>query len=681
MNASSTVPGVGVPEALAIYGYSEKLYHLPGYDPMSHFLKNMNGFDRQLPTLASSPSQPAGIYYVDNSSNLDVLYLNNSTVRTIAHIVPLYQLYGYNEMLDNEFFLEYNYDEALFFGTTAANGETYSIEIVNLTTGSMLMWNTTFPVDRVNQEAIYVGNHTVIVLSSSDTIVGFNLASHETWSAGTTSYFEANNIYWIPQLNQLINVEAGGSRADQVDQLNASVDSLGHVKFSITANLTVDSDVRFDFVNGIGYNASLRQLAFSAGRFQNDSVYTYVLQYQPSYVLSKTLAARYSVLPLGTSQLFSGQRYVYTSEYVLGGILGGIQYLFDPWSGATVATNRTFQEGVACSNACFEGEYAASQNYMLDYNASLTNESSFYNVVYAYHGSQGPSPGSSEVTFTETGLPSGSPWHLDLTHGSSFELTAASVTLDLPNGTYTYTVAAVDRQYEPLPASGKFVVAGAALSESVTFSLVTYAVTYAEQGLPLGTAWSLNISDGPAYNSTGSTMAFVEPNGTYGYEVATTDSEYAPTPRVGAFVVSGATVNGTAAFGLVTYNVTFTEQGLPSGTTWTVTLNRVEHGSTTPTISFAEPNGTYSFSVGTVAGYLVNLGAGSLAVNGSANQRSVTFAATFLGLPATEGYAALGAAVLATLVTLVVIRRNRRRGRSRRPPLPPSAEDRPPAVP
>jgi len=50
------------------------------------------------------------------------------------------------------------------------------------------------------------------------------------------------------------------------------------------------------------------------------------------------------------------------------------------------------------------------------------------------------------------------------------------------------------------------------------------------------------------------------------------------------------------------YSVTFTESGLPSGTSWSVTLNGNTESSTTNTISFSEPNGTYSYVVASVTG-------------------------------------------------------------------------------
>ncbi|MGC9137644.1 MAG: S53 family peptidase, partial [Thermoplasmata archaeon] len=76
-----------------------------------------------------------------------------------------------------------------------------------------------------------------------------------------------------------------------------------------------------------------------------------------------------------------------------------------------------------------------------------------------------------------------------------------------------------------------------------------------------------------------------------------------------------------------TYTVTFTESGLPSGTSWSVTLAGSTKSSTTNTITFSEPNGSYSFSVGTVTGYTASPSSGTINVNGANVNQAITFTA------------------------------------------------------
>ncbi|MEM3036153.1 MAG: hypothetical protein QXS18_05045, partial [Thermoplasmata archaeon] len=78
-----------------------------------------------------------------------------------------------------------------------------------------------------------------------------------------------------------------------------------------------------------------------------------------------------------------------------------------------------------------------------------------------------------------------------------------------------------------------------------------------------------------------------------------------------------------------TYTVTFTESGLPSGTSWSVTFNSNTKSSTTNTISFTGiANGTYSYSVGAVSGYTASPSSGTITVNGANVNQAITFTAS-----------------------------------------------------
>jgi len=75
------------------------------------------------------------------------------------------------------------------------------------------------------------------------------------------------------------------------------------------------------------------------------------------------------------------------------------------------------------------------------------------------------------------------------------------------------------------------------------------------------------------------------------------------------------------------YVVTFSETGLPSGTSWSVTLNGTVQNSTTPSMDFMEPNGTYLFLVGSVPGYTVGP-EGNLTVQGAPASATIAFVST-----------------------------------------------------
>jgi len=326
-------------------------------------------------------------------------------------------------------------------------------------------------------------------------------------------------------------------------------------------------------------------------------------------------------------------------------------------TGTTISTslpNGSYTYTVASANK----EYSASGGSFTVNGAAVPEPVTFSLVTYT-------------VTFTESGLPSGTEWWVNVTGQSALSSTGTTISTSLPNGSYVYTVATVDKQYSS--SGGSFTVNGAAVPEPVTFSLVTYTVTFTESGLPSGTEWWVNGTVVGSHSSTTTTISFSEPNGSYTYTVASANKEYAAAG--GSVVVSGAAAPKSVTFSLVTYTVTFTETGLSSGTNWSVVLEGVSHDATGTTITFTEPNGSYSFTVLNVSGYTVKPSSGNLLVNGAALAQPIAFttpskAATFLGLPAAEGYALLAGIVVVVMVAGVAAGLLAQR-RPKSPPAPP----------
>ena len=232
-------------------------------------------------------------------------------------------------------------------------------------------------------------------------------------------------------------------------------------------------------------------------------------------------------------------------------------------------------------------------------------------------------PAQYTVTFTETGLPSGTTWYVNLTNGQSFSSTTSTVSFSEPNGTYSYTVTTSDKTYTPAPSSGSLTVNGASVSRSITFSEV-YTVTFTESGLSQGTVWWVNLT-GHSYSSSSNTISFYESNGTYSYTLSTDNKNYGPSNPSGVFVVDGTTVSQSAVFVPVLYNVTFKETGLPSGMIWSVTSGSTTHSSTNSTISFKEMNGTYAFSISNLTLYYTNDYSISTTVNGKNLTETISF--------------------------------------------------------
>jgi hypothetical protein len=163
--------------------------------------------------------------------------------------------------------------------------------------------------------------------------------------------------------------------------------------------------------------------------------------------------------------------------------------------------------------------------------------------------------------------------------------------------------------------------------------------------------------DSSAFSNT-STLNLTEPNGSYRYSVSAADRTYAASG--GSFAVAGTWTEESVAFSRVTYNLSFTENGLPGGVVWSVSLGN-ESGSGVGTVSFrGVTNGTYRFTVASSDGFAPSPETGYVIVSGLPGLQVVAFAAspssqlTFLGLPAPEGYALLGGITAALVVVSAV---------------------------
>lgn len=234
------------------------------------------------------------------------------------------------------------------------------------------------------------------------------------------------------------------------------------------------------------------------------------------------------------------------------------------------------------------------------------------------------------VTFQESGLPGSTRWTVNL-EGTIQSSSGSTDTFSETNGTYSYSVSSSDSRYTPSPATGSVTIGGGPETVSIAFSLVAYTVTFTETGFPLGTGptWTVTLNGIPQSSSSSATITFSEANGTYPFTVSSSDLQYSPSPASGSISVIGQPKAVSVMFSLVTYSVTFTETGFPlhTGSTWTVMLNGVPLSTSTSTsLVFSEPNGTYPFTVQSSNGnYRPSPASGSVHVNGAAVPVPISF--------------------------------------------------------
>jgi hypothetical protein len=212
------------------------------------------------------------------------------------------------------------------------------------------------------------------------------------------------------------------------------------------------------------------------------------------------------------------------------------------------------------------------------------------------------------VTFTETGLPAGTRWSVNVS-GIEYTSTSFSILIAQADGVRGFEVGELPA-FRPVPVNSTFDVEGAPLQVPIHFypryPPPHYALTFLESGLPTGTEWNVTIR-GARESSTSSTIGFLELNGTYGFQVAPV-AGYRSVPTNSSVVVDGSAEVVSVTFTPLTppgerFLVTFSESGLPALTGWWVQIRGTRESSNGTTITFEEPNGSYGYTVEQVRGY------------------------------------------------------------------------------
>jgi len=254
------------------------------------------------------------------------------------------------------------------------------------------------------------------------------------------------------------------------------------------------------------------------------------------------------------------------------------------------------------------------------------------------------------VTFSATGLPSGQSWTVNLSGPklAPFALTSntSTITFYETNGTYAASYKPPTGLVAPGPTSSVLVAGPTTVLVPLTASANAFALKFTQTGLGGGLTWSVNIGNFTV-TSTGASLAFELSNGNYNWSVPAI-SGWVVTPPNGTAKVSGSS---TAAVALVfkqyTYTVTFAESGLPSGTSWYVTVptEQINTTSTSVTLAIQLPNGTFQYTVSQPAGYeALPAAIGNVTVAANATTVSIVyvlvFAVTFTesGLPSGQSW-------------------------------------------
>ncbi len=258
----------------------------------------------------------------------------------------------------------------------------------------------------------------------------------------------------------------------------------------------------------------------------------------------------------------------------------------------------------------------------------------------------------------------------DSTNGYVYVTNAGSNSVSVINGTTNTAIKNIGVGSSPLGAAfdstnGYVYVSigsGAVSVLGYVTSSTKYSITFTETGLPSGTIWYVNLSNGQTFSDSKNTISFSELNGTYSYTIATVNKSWSSSG--GSLTVNGNPVSQPVAFSEVTYKVTFTETGLPSGTTWYVNITgQASSGPITGTsYSASLSNSSYSYTISAAnKQYKASPSNGTFSVAGSSKSISTTFSSTNASSSSTlyDIIGAVIAIIIIASVSIILIKRKR----------------------
>jgi hypothetical protein len=218
------------------------------------------------------------------------------------------------------------------------------------------------------------------------------------------------------------------------------------------------------------------------------------------------------------------------------------------------------------------------------------------------------------LTFRETGLPGGN-WNVTIGSTQLSSAAGSPISFALANGTYGYQIGIFNGY--ATQDSGSARVTGGNAQVDVPFAQLLYSVKFSETGLPTGSGWSVTIGGAVVSGVAGQkNVLFFLSNGTYSYQVGAFPG-YRTHSLTGMVIVNGKSIAQVEKFTQVKYAARFFETGLPTGTTWNVTIGGTTLSAAAGSpVTFVLPNGTYAYRIGGIPGYKTLTLIGSMLLNG-----------------------------------------------------------------
>lgn len=619
-----------------------------------------------------------GAYYIQNNGTLVEQNFIGNNISYLAKSPLLYLKYNYLNY-NGEYYGEmpyYNNTNVLkwifIYGTNPKDYfEIWGFNLVNNTVINYTETNLSMlPTCNSNFQLTYVGNGNFIGIGGGESnYYVWNFYEKTLVYFGTDPFYivEANNIYFIPQYDEFVDVWADGTRTDNIQYARIGINGEISKVYNITTNQTYKINGVFDIIvdvntNDIWINDGAGSYGLIIILHWTGSSFDLVSQNYTSSDLIDNSYNDYAVennyihIITDTGCIQSGS----------GGYGSPAQFFINEFQ--RTATNITGLSGndIRWATSAVAGDGAPIGIQLPEVNNSNLN-SSYYgmwlntsskepHVFYVWNSSEPESIASYlrkdeslqfQVKLREKGLPIGTSWSVTLNRTTESS-TTCTITFTEPNGTYLYAISNISG-YSVSPSAGSINVSGNNTLVAINFTSVRtnvtkYTITFGETNLPAGQEWYVNLTNyvdsGPI---TGSSYSLSLTNGTYYYIISTSNKIYSPSTSSGSFYVNGSSLLETITFSEVKYSITFKESGLPLGIAWYVNLT---NGNDSMPImetsySFYLINGTYSYIIVTLdKRFKVSSASTPFEVKGSSLTVSVQFSELFTvtftesGLPA-----------------------------------------------
>ncbi|MGP8072947.1 MAG: hypothetical protein ACLPZM_07450 [Thermoplasmata archaeon] len=236
------------------------------------------------------------------------------------------------------------------------------------------------------------------------------------------------------------------------------------------------------------------------------------------------------------------------------------------------------------------------------------------------------------VNFVQHGLPGGIVWGV-MVDGLELNSSTALDAFGVNEGTHAFNVVPV-AGYTSTPSAGTFAIYGSGRTIQIEFSspqVPTYPanlnITYGYDGgsgrATFEGVFYLNFTNGLDLSSlNGTSIQLSMPNGSYSYSLGSSDKHWAPDRYGGVLVIAGQSAWLSVNLAPFYYTWVVAESGLSGG--WTYNFTGTGNAGTFEAFIPAGNqsaqsawNGTYSFTIGDVAGYRASPAEGTVEVDGA----------------------------------------------------------------